>query len=76
MFYRVNMVSRSTDSLYSWAVLGGVAIIQFTTIGFLYGAIGILTGEYNKEFKVDVSLSSWVGSVVILALMCCGKFNQ
>jgi len=48
-------------------------VINLLTIGFLFGAIGVLTAEFNEQFEVEITASSWVGSVLTGVILCSGK---
>lgn len=67
------MIARTTDGYYAWIVLGAIVVVHFLSIGFAFGSIGVFTAEYNELFKVDVRLSSWVGSVLTGILLCSGR---
>jgi len=64
---------REVESKYAWIVLAGSAIVNFLTIGFCFGTVGVFTSEYNNVFGIDTASSSWVGSILTGTILLSGE---
>lgn len=66
-------MTRTTDGWYSWIVLAASLFSNLLTIGFVFGSVGALVSEYNKEFQVDIKTSSWAGSILAGTVLFSGR---